>query len=282
MYKHLKVVLLAILLCPAFCRAQHYEPLQLAQRLLSKDTLNTKEYFKGEFNGHPNGADLSPSVTVSYEELSKRDTTAVVHILLDNSTTGHELDGYLFFAKDTIWKVTAFRALAMTGIIAEVNRELSVLSPRQVDSVIASAHTGKVDKRMFKNKAEYHYLLGNTQLTLASDKELANHFNIHKNQFNLLKNELIAKGILQHGMTNTRNLKDNNIIKQHLKALFIDNAYSDMDAPLNSINFVIGGITDNSVGYLYIKNPKNVPQMSAGNYIMIRSLGNGWYIYKTT
>ena len=39
---------------------------------------------------------------------------------------------------------------------------------------------------------------------------------------------------------------------------------------------------DNSVGYLYCKNPDDVPLMSDNGYIMIRDLGNGWYLYKTT
>jgi hypothetical protein len=49
-----------------------------------------------------------------------------------------------------------------------------------------------------------------------------------------------------------------------------------------SVSFLIGGMIDNSVGYFYCNNPNDVPEMTDNRYIMIRNLGNGWYLYKMT
>ena len=48
------------------------------------------------------------------------------------------------------------------------------------------------------------------------------------------------------------------------------------------IDFSIGGMIDNSVGYFYCKDKNKLPEMSDNRYIMIKHLGDGWYLYKTT
>jgi hypothetical protein len=50
----------------------------------------------------------------------------------------------------------------------------------------------------------------------------------------------------------------------------------------NGINFLIGGMLDNTVGYLYVKDKNDLPEMNSDSVIMIREIGDGWYIYKTT
>jgi hypothetical protein len=50
----------------------------------------------------------------------------------------------------------------------------------------------------------------------------------------------------------------------------------------NCLNFLIGGLLDNTVGFIYVKNKKDLPVMSPDKIIMIREIGNGWFIYKTT
>jgi len=48
------------------------------------------------------------------------------------------------------------------------------------------------------------------------------------------------------------------------------------------IDFSIGGMIDNSVGYFYRKDKNKLPAMSDNRYIMIKNLGDGWYLYKMT
>jgi hypothetical protein len=39
---------------------------------------------------------------------------------------------------------------------------------------------------------------------------------------------------------------------------------------------------DNTVGYLYVKDKEDLPEMTDRRVIMIREISDGWYIYKTT
>ena len=100
-------------------------------------------------------------------------------------------------------------------------------------------------------------------------------------EFTALKNELIAKGIFKYE-GGTRDMKSIEGVNHQLRGLFIDNVYPYSEETKGSLFFLIGGITDNSVGYFYIKDERNVPEMSPSHFIMIRSLGDGWYLYKTT
>ncbi|MES2755240.1 MAG: hypothetical protein V4659_11285 [Pseudomonadota bacterium] len=45
---------------------------------------------------------------------------------------------------------------------------------------------------------------------------------------------------------------------------------------------VLGGILDNSVGFLFVPHDKPPPTMSASDYIWIESVGYGWHLFKTT
>lgn len=45
---------------------------------------------------------------------------------------------------------------------------------------------------------------------------------------------------------------------------------------------LIGGITDNSVGFLRVQDEADLPQMSPSEFIMIEKIALNWYLFKTT
>lgn len=47
---------------------------------------------------------------------------------------------------------------------------------------------------------------------------------------------------------------------------------------------IIGGITDNVVGFMRVENESNLPQMSPSEFIMLERLSpnSKWYLFKTT
>ena len=49
-------------------------------------------------------------------------------------------------------------------------------------------------------------------------------------------------------------------------------------------NFVltIGGVTDNTVGFMRVDKPSKLPKMSPHEYIMIEQIAPKWYLFKTT
>jgi hypothetical protein len=274
-------VLLFVCTIVLSCKAQNYDPLTLSKKIFSKDTWpDIKKHVTGEYNGRPNGKDIRSNLKISFTLLSQSKEAAVVNITLSDST-GKEFDTYLHFVKQTIWKACAFRALALTGIIEQVHEGVAKLTPAQVDSIIKAPHNDTSDFRMFKSKEEYQFLLGNTGLTLASDRELIAHFNKNKAGFEDIKNKLLAKGFMKD-KESLEKMKGAEDIYKEVKILFIGNVLPNFEETNNSLDFLIGGITDNAVGYFYIKDPKDVPKMNPNHFIMIRDLGNGWYLYKST
>jgi hypothetical protein len=255
---------------------QSYDPLSLSQRIFSREAFpEIEKYSAGEYKGHPNGQDLAQSINTSFRLLQQTDSLAVVNVTITDSAGGAS-DAYLYLKKDSVWKVTAFRALAMTGMAEMVLKQLETMAQAQIDSVIASPGTDKP----FKSQRDYKNMEGNMKLTLASDNELIAHFTKNKQAFESLKNELLAKGIMETSGLKEMNNADN--LDEKVKGLFLSNVDTDGEGTNKYLNFLIGGVIDNSVGYLYIKNKKNVPQMSPSNFIMVREIGDGWYLYKTT
>lgn len=50
----------------------------------------------------------------------------------------------------------------------------------------------------------------------------------------------------------------------------------------NFFDIHLWGIVDNYVGFFWTSDPGQLPDMSPSNYIVIRNLGGGWYLYRTT
>ena len=170
----------------------------------------------------------------------------------------------------------------MTGMVAQIKDMLENLTDAQVDSIVGHSASDTLGISMFKSRKEYEVELGNARLTLSSDKELIAYFKENEKKIEKLKNDLIANGIL----TTERGLKDmdqENEFRDRLDELFLNSVGPDIffGSPAN-LNFTIGGMLDNTVGYLYIKDKENVPKMNPSRFIMLREIGNGWYLYKTT
>ena len=196
---------------------------------------------------------------------------------------GKGLDTYLHFEKDTVWKMNAFIALAMTGIIEQVEIELEKMIPQQVDDIIAKSKKKKKDDfSMFTSREDYNFQLGNAKLTLELDDNISKHFLVNQVEFerikNLALNELEEKNVNAEGRLK---LLENS--KADYRKLFISSVSSgDYEVGSKCLSFVIGGILDNTVGYLFIKDKKDLPEMIPDGIIMIKEIGSGWYIYKTT
>jgi hypothetical protein len=48
------------------------------------------------------------------------------------------------------------------------------------------------------------------------------------------------------------------------------------------VKVTIGGILDNSVGFLHAADPASVPPIDPSEHIWIEPVGDGWYLFKTT
>jgi len=261
---------------------QTYGPLELARKIFGKETLpNIETYISGEYNGKPNGQDLQDGTTTKFALLGQTDRTAVVGMTVLDSL-GKGLDAYLHFEKYASWKMTAFRGLAMTGMIEQIKIELEKMTPQQVDETIARSKNNKKDDfAIFKSREEYNFLLGNAKLTLELDENIIEHFRTHQIEFERLKNLALTE-LKKINADEERDVKLIENSKADYQKLFISSVSTGSYELGNGVNFLIGGMLDNSVGYFFIKDKKDLPEMNPNGIIMIREIGNGWYIYKTT
>ncbi len=280
----LRIFILCTLIClSTTVFAQNLEPLELAKKIFSKEPFpNLKKYTGGEYDGNPNGQDIQNGSITHFMLLSQTETHAVVALsILDSAGKG--LDTYLHFEKESFWKMHAFRALAMTGIIEQIKIELEKMTPQQVDELIEKAKKEKDLKNViFSSREDYNYQLGNSRLTLELDDNIIKHFLDNKTEFERIKNEALNE--LQDKPTNSeRSVELVESYKADYRKLFISSvSYGDYRLGGKCLDFSIGGMLDNTVGYIYVKDKNNLPEMTDRLVIMIREIGDGWYIYKTT
>jgi hypothetical protein len=156
------------------------------------------------------------------------------------------------------------------------------MTPQQVDEIIAkSKKKKKNDFAMFTSKEDYNFQLGNAKLTLKLDEDIAKHFLTNQEEFERLKNLALTQ-LDKEKVEEGKNKKLIESLKEDYQKLYISSVSIGEYETGNCINFLIGGMLDNSVGYIYVKDKKNLPEMNPGRIIMIREIGSGWYIYKTT
>jgi hypothetical protein len=283
MKTRITTILTTLILTFTTVYGQTYEPLDLAKKIFGKDSLpNIDNYCTGEYKGRPNGQDLQSGLTTKFTLLGQTEKTAVVAMTILDSL-GKGLDTYLHFEKNTIWKVNAFRALALTGVIEQVKNGLEKMTPEQVDEMIKSSKKNKKSNEfaMFTSKEEYEFELGNARLTIELDDNIAKHFVTNQSEFERLKNLALTQ-LEKEKVDEERSMKLIENLKADYQKLFISSVSTGGYELGNCINFLIGGMVDNSVGYIYVKDKKNLPKMNPDRIIMIKEIGKGWYIYKTT
>jgi len=261
--------------------SQELEPVEVAKHIFSRTGFaDLPHYSTGEYRGHPNGQDLPPTATTSFLLLGQTPTKAVVAMNVVD-VKGIQVDTYLHFQKDSVWKLSAFRSLAMTGMLAKMSEQLESFTPQQVDQLLKSAAKDKEKHHLFSSRAEYEFMRGNTKLTIASDAALVAHFTNNKADFERIK----AAGLQEISGKTTEDTQDQELAKPLeavYRKLYISSVRSGGDEFGNGLNFLIGGMVDNAVGYLYVKDKKDLPEMSPNDIIMLREIGDGWYLYKTT
>ncbi|MBN8824347.1 MULTISPECIES: hypothetical protein [unclassified Spirosoma] len=262
----------------AFC--QNLEPLELAKRIFDKsDFPKLPNYMSGEYEGHPNGSDLPKNSVTRFQVLDQTNQQAVVALTILDAG-GQGVDNYLFFRKESVWKLYAVRALAMNGFNFYLKKMLERLTPRQIDSVVTSSKKNP-KASLFSSKKEYAFKLGNARLMTSTDDQLIHYFKAHKAEFEKLKQLMLNRNnYVDADKESKRRFGEN--LKSASEKLFLSYSPTGDDNFIDATELVIGGMVDNWVGYVHIPDKKDVPVMSAGHIILLREIGNGWYLYKTT
>ena len=277
------ILFILIILTTITAVGQTLEPLDLAKKIFSKDPFpDIGMYITGEYDGRPNGQDLKNGSITQFLLLGQSSNKAVIAMTILDST-GKGLDTYLHFEKDSIWKIHAFRALAMTGMIEQVKSELEKMTSKQVDDLIEESKKAQTeDHVVFSSREDYNYMLGNTRLTLELDENIIKHFITNKLEFERIKTAA-QKELKNKSQDDENSVKLVENLRDDYRKLFISSvSYGDYELGGKCLEFSIGGMLDNTVGLLFVNDKKDLPEMNSSRVIMLREIGGGWYLFKTT
>jgi len=255
--------------------AQELQPLELVKKVFTDKQFaeNTTKYAIGEYEGRPNAKDFLENTDLKFKLLNQSENKAVVNVTIFDSL-GNGIDTYCHLKKDNAWKIEAFRGLAMTGVLERLKLEIEKMTEKQIDSFI------KTGKEGIESRADLYRQLAFINLTLALDDIIVVYFKENEAKFEELKNK-ISLIDLDKEEKYYRKINLAEKIKYNPKELLI-NSISTCDYCANCFEFIIGGMVDNTVGYLYVPKGDVAPEMNPSRIIMLREIGNGWYMFKTT
>ena len=263
-------------LFPGWLNAQFIEltPLQVVQNYVSPNGFPAKkQHVAGELSAERRSDTtlrqrLPPRIKRSCRLIREDSVTACVALWLRDSVSS--FDYYFYLRKKQVWMMYSIRSLAGTEL---VRTQLRVL-----DSV-PSADRGKVWTSTHAHTWKFEY--DNAQLYLSNDSNLKSYFSAHLIEFEKLRKSLEKGKYLNRGDSVLSHSGENKKIRKQLDALLIRSIAADSSSP-GGILFVIGGTGDDRCGYLYQPDPAKLPAVNERYYILIESLGKGWYLIKTT
>lgn len=245
-------LLLLLIGIPHISFAEEWTPKKIVEAFFDPAGIkNKKAIYSGEmidrYLDKPTlGQMLAPDIKIDeIRQLEQRRDRAIYAVSISNK--GTVLDYYLFLEKNKgTWKLDAVRTLWLPGLFSIVLEELE-----------------KKKNRTAEEESQYQNML----LTIKSDKDLKLFLSA-----NIKKLQTIADLAKNGNMEKANTLAE----KLNLNKVFLSQDYPGI------IEINIGGMIDNSVGFMYVPNGKKPPAMSSGGYIYIEKVIEHWYLYKTT
>jgi len=266
---------LLLFLISNLVQSQDLKPLELVQLVFTNETFVNEipKHSKGEYNGSPNVTDISLGTNLVFNLLGENENRAVINMTLTDSL-GQGFDTYVHLVKENVWKIEAFRALALTGIIEQLKSEFESMTDAQIDSLVSE------ESEYFNSKEDFYRELERIKMILELDDVIVDHFNANKEAFDTIMREIQALE-LNRDVKNIQTVSISDSIQADYGELLIS-IISTSSHCEDCYEFIIGGMIDNTVGYLYIPGNTDVPEMNPKRLIMLREIGNGWYLFKTT
>ena len=209
-------------------------------------------------------------------QLVRQDSaTAVVAVELRDSA--RRRDFYLHFRhEDGGWKLGAIRNLTMTHLGPPMVALLLAMPPAEV-----AAYDRK------HPEASHAFTIGNLRLWTSADADIADHFSRNRTDFQQMQ-RLVAAGqffdpvIDQDEADDEQAANADPAVHALLRKLYLGRVTRRETGCGSCLEFVIGGKISSTVGLLYQPQPAQLPAMTPEHLIVLKPLGEGWYLYKTT
>ncbi|WP_141106588.1 hypothetical protein [Hymenobacter gelipurpurascens] len=263
--------------------AQPLKPLQIAEQFVAKSGwADMKNYLSGEAAGQARNQSLGQQIPANLERrcqlLQQDQRTAVVAVELLDSVSRNDI--YLHFRRDSTtakapWKLEAVRSLSMTQLGPPMLKLLTEMPPAEV-AQYNQKHPA----------APHDFMLGNIRLWIGSDADIQQHFRRNQAAFQRAAQLIQARQYFT-AAPDTAGLGEqaaNSAVELQalLQPLYISRVTRRYLGCATCLEFIIGGVSGNTVGLFYQPKPEQVPAMTPDHIIVIKPLGNGWYLFKTT
>jgi hypothetical protein len=164
-------------------------------------------------------------------------------------------DVYFYLERAQGWKVHAVRLMALTGMIEQAYLELK-----------AKLNLTEAEKNLSEN----------FKLTLSPDRELKTWFAANRETLDALRASLPAK----KGDTIYVTRDDAKFPQASALLRKLNVSAAGIEANGN-VEIVIGGVTDNTVGFIH-SPAKTPPPISPSSYIWVEEVAPHWYLFRTT
>ena len=254
------------------------DPLQIAQQFVAPaGWADMKDYLCCEAAGQAKQQTLGQQIPArlrrTYQLVQQGPSTAVVAVELRDSLSRR--DFYLHFTKaEEGWKLGAIRNLAMTHLGPPMVELLSAMPPAEV-----------AQYNLKHPEADHAFTVGNLRLWTSADADIAIHFARHRPEFDQLLRLVQQGGYFAPAASAEASEEAANAdpaVHTLLRQLYLGRVTRRETDCGSCLEFVIGGKVSSTVGLLYQPRPAELPAMSPDHLIVLRPLGDGWYLYKTT
>ena len=270
---------LCLWLPQAVLAVEPLQPLQIAEQFVAPAGWpEMREYLCCEAAGQAKRETLGQQIPTRLQRtcqlLEQGPATAVVAVELRDAAD--RKDFYLHFGKEAgAWKLLAIRNLAMTHLGPPMVEILSNMPPAEV---------AEYDQK--HPDASHAFTLGNLKLWTSADADIAAHFVRNRADFQKLlrlvqTGNYFAPARPISTPTGEQAANADPAVHALLRQLFLAQVTRRETNCASCLEFVIGGKVSSTVGLLYQPTAALLPAMDPDRLIVLKPLGEGWYLYKT-
>lgn len=224
------------------------------------------KYYGGEFsrfysNQSTLGEMLGPGIEKRFRILELTSDRCVIAVTLTKETQHQEWYAFLEMIGGS-WKFMSIRTMTMTGL-----SQLALEQLQQKDDP----------------DEEEQFQIKNLQLFFSSDEKAKAHLIKNMDGFTAVVTYLDSRPEVKGLSVSKRyDLPASSIPegKRLLTGIYIDSVIRRSEQG-GLYDFLVGGIVDNSMGYIYARKKARLPKLSPNSFYYIEKIAENWYIYKT-
>jgi hypothetical protein len=240
---------------------------------------------KEKFQSKTLGQSLSPRVMRTCRLIFQTSSQAVVSVWLRDAETSH--DYYVYLTYEGCWKMRDIRTFQKVEETRKRLKELNALSKDQISKGLdtSSGRTLKFEQ-------------ANLELQIAPDSSIKANLKAKQKDFNALVNYLKTKKYFDSGDSLLTAINADKKARALMDKCLIREVTRSKTNP-HVFHFIIGGVGDNVVGFLYndapspVKNTpdftdqenylhRSVPMPHENGYIIVDRIDLRWYLFKST